>query len=605
MANTRSTTNNRNTVTRENLTPSGNVRQEIPNTVGGVNNPRNPQQAPPTTQPPLQDQESPPNAERNLDLTGYTQAQIDALIRVASAFPQPQQQQPQASQLNQHDENLQSEAQSHPRPANSVFSRLGSSQNTRHKEHGGPQHKPETWKENRKKRDLRKDIEKKKAEYERAERRLERDRSPEPRVETGSVQPTNADMLNTILELKRKLEGGSYAEASESPFTKRLENESKQRHIKHINLNSFDGLGDPEEHLSYFDQLALHYEYRDLTRCRFFAATLRGGAQRWFCRLPARSLDSWAEFKRAFLNKFKANQPHEVHTVFLETVAQRNGESLQVYIDRFKEAVNKVVCVNETEALVHLRRGLNPYECEKYVCKLMEVQPTTLARAYDLASQAINEMESLSVLKQSRAPPPPPPRQPYFQREQYTFSHTQKPVPIQHQVQTTHGPGPVREAPATVRDRLGPPVPPRPEKRPEPNWTILSMPRSAILREIKGKPFFQPPQPMWTAPDDRNKDKHCDYHEAHGHTTESCLSLKHFLERQVKQGNLNQYLPRQLQAAAPNKNVVNTVFGGPISPQGSPNKKCSTSHKAKPTTPYLSQTRITKASTRIIPRPSW
>lgn len=51
---------------------------------------------------------------------------------------------------------------------------------------------------------------------------------------------------------------------------------------------------------------------------------------------------------------------------------------------------------------------------------------------------------------------------------------------------------------------------------------------------------------MWTTPDKRNKDKHCEYHETHSHTTESCLALKYFLERQIKQGNLNQYVPRQL-----------------------------------------------------------
>lgn len=32
-------------------------------------------------------------------------------------------------------------------------------------------------------------------------------------------------------------------------------------------------------------------------------------------------------------------------------------------------------------------------------------KPTTLAKAYDLESQAIDEIESLNVLKQSRAPP--------------------------------------------------------------------------------------------------------------------------------------------------------------------------------------------------------
>lgn len=125
-----------------------------------------------------------------------------------------------------------------------------------------------------------------------------------------------------------------------------------------------------------------------------------------------RSLDSCLDFNKAFLNKFKPNEALEIHKVFLETIAQMNGESLQVYIDRFKEAVNKVICMDETEAFVHLQRGLNPYVCEKYVCKLIEVQPTILAIAYDLASQVINEMESLNVLKQSRGPPPP--RQPYF-----------------------------------------------------------------------------------------------------------------------------------------------------------------------------------------------
>lgn len=65
---------------------------------------------------------------------------------------------------------------------------------------------------------------------------------------------------------------------------------------------------------------------------------------------------------------------------------------------------------------MHLRREHNPFECEKYVSKLMEAKSSTLAKAYDLAYQPINEMESLNVLKQSRVPPPSQ-RTTYFQRE--------------------------------------------------------------------------------------------------------------------------------------------------------------------------------------------
>ena len=183
------------------------------------------------------------------------------------------------------------------------------------------------------------------------------------------------------------------------PFTKRLENERKQRHLKHPNLNSYDGLDDPEEHLSYFDQLALFYEYKDLTRCRFFAFTLRGSAQRWILRNTPRSLDTWAEFKKSFLGKFKENQPHKVHTVYLETIAQKSGETLESYLTRFKESLNKVGSVNETEALVHLIRGLDPYDCVRYIYKLMEHKPTTLARAYELASYFITETKAMKVMK--------------------------------------------------------------------------------------------------------------------------------------------------------------------------------------------------------------
>ena len=157
-----------------------------------------------------------------------------------------------------------------------------------------------------------------------------------------------------------------------------------------------------------------------------------------------------------------------------------------------------------------------------------------------------------------------------------------------HQVQTTHGPTPVRQTPTFNRDRLGPNPAPRPERRPEPEWTSFSMPRAAILREIKGKPFFQAPTPMRASTDIRDASKHCDYHETHGHTTEGCLALKYFLERLLREGQINQYLPRQITNGTPSnnkgnnpstsnvgnkeKNIVNMVIGGNQSPPASPSK---------------------------------
>ncbi|XP_074377963.1 uncharacterized protein LOC141719479 [Apium graveolens] len=70
------------------------------------------------------------------------------------------------------------------------------------------------------------------------------------------------------------------------------------------------------------------------------------------------------------------------------------------------------------------------------------------------------------------------------------------------------------------------------------------------------------------------RDKHCGYHENHGHTTKNCFSLKLFIEDQIKKGNMNQYLQRRSKdkgrAPGSGKNVVNVVFGGRASPPRSP-----------------------------------
>lgn len=179
--------------------------------------------------------------------------------------------------------------------------------------------------------------------------------------------------------------------------------EKKQRHLKHPNLDAYNGEGDPEDHLNQFEQLSKFYEYTDLTSCRFFATSLKGNAQRWFNRIPARTIDTWVDFKKAFLSKFGTNKHHEIHNIHLESIRQGDREDLESYLKRFKQAVDRVETVNETEALIHLRRGLNPYECEKYICELMNQKPETLSKAYTLASRFIREAETMKVLKQTRA----------------------------------------------------------------------------------------------------------------------------------------------------------------------------------------------------------
>ncbi|XP_074351527.1 uncharacterized protein LOC141690645 [Apium graveolens] len=197
------------------------------------------------------------------------------------------------------------------------------------------------------------------------------------------------------------------------------------------------------------------------------------------------------------------------------------GETLTPFSHSLEETINKVSSLDVREALSILRRNLDPEHNERYIVELINNEPQSLAAAYSMAARFIKETDMLQESKSD--------------------------------------PGPVKQ--------------PR-EPKQEPDWTHLNMTREEILKEVKDKPLYYPPKPMQTPPESRPYNRQCDYHEIHGHKTKNCLSLKYFIDDQVKKGNMNKYLVRDNnnrgKAEKRGKNVVNVVLGGSHSPPRSP-----------------------------------
>ncbi|KAJ8439599.1 hypothetical protein Cgig2_017166 [Carnegiea gigantea] len=70
-----------------------------------------------------------------------------------------------------------------------------------------------------------------------------------------------------------------------------------------------------------------------------------------------------------------------------------------------------------------------------------------------------------------------------------------------------------------------------------------TMPRN-ILMEIKGNPILRRPKPIDTPAKLRNKNKYCEYHEDHRHTTAKCLELEKGLYELADRGQLNRFLEK-------------------------------------------------------------
>lgn len=65
--------------------------------------------------------------------------------------------------------------------------------------------------------------------------------------------------------------------------------------FKQPNLQSFDGRGSPRQHICHFKALTGGIAGNDALMIRLFVSTLRDTAFDWYARLPAGTINSWAD----------------------------------------------------------------------------------------------------------------------------------------------------------------------------------------------------------------------------------------------------------------------------------------------------------------------
>ncbi|GKE25278.1 hypothetical protein Tco_1436790, partial [Tanacetum coccineum] len=89
------------------------------------------------------------------------------------------------------------------------------------------------------------------------------------------------------------------------PFTPRIRNFRSSRKTRMPNnVKTYDGTGDPEDHLKVFQAVAQVEHWAMPTWCHMFNSTLIGAARVWFDELPAESIDGYKDLKAAFLSYF-------------------------------------------------------------------------------------------------------------------------------------------------------------------------------------------------------------------------------------------------------------------------------------------------------------
>ena len=134
---------------------------------------------------------------------------------------------------------------------------------------------------------------------------------------------------------------------TESPFTAGVLHFPFPAKFRMPQVEMFDGIRDPIDHLNtYKNQMELH-EYQDPIRCRAFTITLKGPALAWFNRLPPSSVSSFTELSIAFISHFIGARTYMKPNYHLLTIKQSSQESLRSYVQRFNAKSLKVDILDE------------------------------------------------------------------------------------------------------------------------------------------------------------------------------------------------------------------------------------------------------------------
>ncbi|XP_073133627.1 uncharacterized protein [Henckelia pumila] len=110
-----------------------------------------------------------------------------------------------------------------------------------------------------------------------------------------------ADELRELRHKIQKLEETVSREsrrvkAQNWPFSREVINEPLPAHYKSAKIRDYDGSTDLEEHLAWFENVAMLHFYEDKIKCKVFLTTLVDSAQRWFEKLESGCIRSFANF---------------------------------------------------------------------------------------------------------------------------------------------------------------------------------------------------------------------------------------------------------------------------------------------------------------------
>ena len=229
---------------------------------------------------------------------------------------------------------------------------------------------------------------------------------PQPGAEEQSWEQRFRSLQQELSRVKEAVKGrtpdtiDTLVQQTESPFTAEVLRHPLPAKFRMPQVEAFDGVKDPVDHLNtYKNQMELH-GYEDPVRCRAFTTTLKGLALAWFNKLPPSSIPSFRDLSIAFVSHFIGARTYRKSSYHLLTVKQGTQESLKSYVRRFNAESLKVDVPDEKFAITAFIAGLG-VQSKDLMFSISKNPQASMAEVLAKAEKYINDEEALISKKES------------------------------------------------------------------------------------------------------------------------------------------------------------------------------------------------------------
>ncbi|XP_020547587.1 uncharacterized protein LOC110011573 [Sesamum indicum] len=221
-------------------------------------------------------------------------------------------------------------------------------------------------------------------------------RKREPAISRADVNSVGRQIHllgKQIDELKRK--GELVTQNKHSSFCNRILREIVSTTFKMPDLPKYDGLKDPQEHVSAFDLVMNLYGQSDPIKAKLFVTTLMGKAQEWFMSLPLGSIESHEQLVQKFIFHFASKRKQKRSATYLFTIRQKENETLKNFMGRFN---NETLEVQDLRIDIMVNILIHGLKKGPFASALARDPPTNVEQLMRLAQKYINE-EEMNAMK--------------------------------------------------------------------------------------------------------------------------------------------------------------------------------------------------------------